>query len=69
MTIDAETVICRWVPGTLDSVRVTGLSDEEVLSIHEVTRRFGREAADALYLRGRYTGLHASAGPGLQSGD
>ncbi len=48
-------VTCRWVPGTLDQVRVSSGRREEILDIQQIERRFGRAALEALYLKGNYT--------------
>lgn len=50
-----HTVTCRWVPGTLDRVRVRFQHHEVILELRHVARHFGREALDSLYLTGRYT--------------
>ncbi|PYE50416.1 hypothetical protein [Deinococcus yavapaiensis] len=50
-----DLVTCRWVPGTLDRVRVSSRGQAEVLDIGEVERRFGRAALEALYLKGHFT--------------
>ena len=50
-----DLVTCRWVPGTLDRVRVSSPDRAEVLDIGAVERRFGRAALEALYLKGHFT--------------
>ncbi|AHX26546.1 hypothetical protein DEDE109153_15225 [Deinococcus deserti] len=47
-------VTCSWVPGTLDRIRVTCAQHDEVWHIRDVANRYGREALNALYLKGRY---------------
>lgn len=43
---------CRWVPGTLDRVRVGG-EPEITLSLEQFRAVAGGEAVNALYLRGQ----------------
>lgn len=45
----------RWVLGTLDRVRVQTRTHEEILDLHELTRRYGRDALADLYLKGTHT--------------
>ncbi|MFC4639227.1 hypothetical protein [Deinococcus hohokamensis] len=53
------TLTCRWVPGTLDRVRITTPHHEEIWSIQDIARRFGRDAVNALYLHGKYIATQA----------
>ncbi len=51
--------ICRWVPGTLNRIRVSTGSHEEIVDLQHIVRLFGRQALDRLYLRGTY--VHVSS--------
>ena len=44
----------RWIPGTLDRILVHGPLDCRDVTVAQVHRALGREALDALYLRGRF---------------
>lgn len=61
-----ETLSLRWVLGTVDRVRVGGAHGEDVLSVAEVERRFGRSVVAALYLRGRSDVREDAPGGGLE---
>lgn len=59
-----DTLTCHWVPNTFDRVQVTTLHGSTEAHIGLVRRVLGREALEALYLRGSYTLLapgHATA--------
>jgi hypothetical protein len=48
---------CRWVPGTVDRVRLNSCSlQEREIGVREVARLAGPSALHALYLRGHYRG-------------
>ncbi|MFB9991468.1 hypothetical protein ACFFLM_05725 [Deinococcus oregonensis] len=53
-----HTSICRWVPGTLNRIRILTGSHEEIVDLQHIIRRFGREALHSLYLRGIYVHPH-----------
>ena len=45
---------CTWVPGTMDRVRVTFRNAVRELPLARLKTQFGREALEALYLKGRH---------------
>lgn len=47
-------LVCRWVPGTLDRIRVSSRCGHVVTSTREVGRVLGSRALDHLYLRGKH---------------
>jgi hypothetical protein len=50
----AHPVQCRWVPGTLDKVRVSdpGVHQDMILELHDFLQLASRDAVNALHLQG-----------------
>ena len=46
---------CRWIPNTLDRVRVHADNQHVELNISDISQVLGREALEGLYLRGTFT--------------
>lgn len=58
-----DRVHCAWVPGTFDQVRISAAQRTAQLPVRHVARLFGREAVEALYLKGRYVRSLADSDP------
>ncbi len=48
-------IICTWVPGTTDTIRLTTARTTLKIKLRQVHALLGRQAVNDLYLRGRYT--------------
>ncbi|WP_146202818.1 hypothetical protein [Deinococcus irradiatisoli] len=50
-----SSIVCTWVPGTTDTIRLTTAKKTLKIKLRQVHALLGRQAVNDLYLRGRHT--------------